>query len=332
MKMKRLPSAGHSYGEYSWLIMLDVIICLAFINLIMVFYYGLHALLITVVSVLSCIIFESAACFVMKGKNTIPDLSAVVTGMILAAICPASAPLWLPAVGGAFAIIICKIPFGGRGNNIFNPAAAAWLFMSLSFPTVMSVYPDPVVFSYDGGAALASASPLSDVALGITPNISSFELAFGRFPGPMGATPIVVLAACAIYLIIRRTAPFSTMLSMLVACGAIAVIFPRLGSRLDSAVFELSLGCIVFAAIFMATDPVTSPKTTAGRILFGIGCGVITMLFRYFGSTLYEGAPAAILIMNCLSKALDEFVSDFNIGWVKGILKRKAGAAENAES
>ena len=204
--------------------------------------------------------------------------------------------------------------------------------MSLSFPTVMSVYPDPVVFSYDGGAALASASPLSDVALGITPNISSFELAFGRFPGPMGATPIVVLAACALYLIIRRTAPLSTMLSMLAASGAIAVIFPRLGSRLDSAVFELSLGCIVFAAIFMATDPVTSPKTTAGRILFGIGCGVITMLFRYFGSTLYEGAPAAILIMNCLSKALDEFVSDFNIDWVKGILKRKAGAAENAES
>lgn len=331
MKTRNLPSAGYSYGESSRMIMLDVIICLAFINLIMVFYYGLHALFITATAVLSCIIFESAACFVMKKKNTISDLSAVVTGMILAALCPASAPLWLPVLGGAFAILICKIPFGGRGNNIFNPAAAAWLFMSTAFPAVMLSYPDPVIFSAPTGTAVVTASPLSDVALGLTPNISAFELAFGRFPGPMGATPIAVLAACAIYLIIRRTAPISIMLSMLVTCGVVAMLFPRLNNVMDSALFELSLGCLVFSAIFIATDPVTSPKTTAGRILFGIGCGIITMIIRYWGTIIYEGAPAAILIMNCLSKALDEFVLKFNVGWLKGILKRKAGVTESAK-
>ncbi len=331
MKTGKLPSAGYSYGESSRMIMLDIIICLAFINLITVFYYGLHALLVTVSAVAVCIICESIACLVMKRKNTISDLSAVVTGMITAALCPASAPLWLPILGGAFAVLICKIPFGGRGNNIFNPAAAAWLFMSLAFPAIMSSYPDPVVFSASTGAPVMSASPLTDVALGITPNISAFELAFGGFPGPMGTTPTVVLAACALYLLVRHTAPLSIMLSLPAACAVIAFIFPRLDSRLYSAVFEVSLGCLLFAAVFMATDPVTSPKTTAARILFGVGCGIIAMLFRYLGAGSCDGVPIAILIMNCLSKALDELVSDFRTKWLGRIFKRKAVAAENAE-
>lgn len=304
MKTHGLPAAAYNLGESGRMFSVDLIICLVALNIISVIYYGMRVLLLTAAAVVACVLCESVACAVMRRKNTAGDLSAAALGMVIAALCPATAPIWLPVIGGAFAVLAVKIPFGGKGHLIFSPAAAAWLFMAFAFPSAMFGYTLP------GAPDIMADAPLADLAAGVTPGITKTEIILGSFAGPMGATPMLVVAACALYLIIRRTASPAVMLGFIGSCAIFALLFPRIDARAHAAAFELASGCLMFTAVFIAADLSTAPKTTAGRVTFGILCGMITMLLRYFGTAFDEGAPAAVVIMNIFTAAIDGFFLD----------------------
>lgn len=288
----------------------DTLVPMLFVLAAAFYYYGPRALTLTLVSVISCIIFEYLTCKFMKSKSNVGDLSAVVTGMILALNLPVTAPLWMPAVGALFAMIIVKQFFGGIGRNIFNPAAAAVAFLMVSWPGIMSAAPLPFghyrPFATPAGVQMGRAA-LDALKTGIRPDNTLTEMFLGYTPGYLGVAPVFILLVGFLVLLYRRIANWQVPLGFLGSMALIALMFPRCPSgRLDSVLYELTSGAAVFAAMFMATDPVTTPVTKLGRFLFGLICGVVTMLLRYFG-TYPEGVYFAILLANPFVLVLDRF-------------------------
>lgn len=290
----------------------DTILPLVFLLAAAIYYTGVRALTITAVSVVSCVAFEYLYRRILGKSRSVGDMSAVVTGMIIAFCMPVSAPLWFPVVGGFFAIIIVKQLFGGIGRNIFNPAAAAICLLTVTWPGIMSTFPDATSkFS-------AFATP-TDFETGITvlaslkngtlPSNKPFEMLIGYTPGNLGTTEILIIAIAAFVLLYRRIISWRVPLSFLGTVALAALIFPRSPSgRLDSVIYELMSGSVAFVAVFMATDPVTSPVTKFGRVFYGMACGIITVFIRYFG--IYpEGAFFAVLLMNPFVLAFDR------LGW-----------------
>ena len=298
-------------------IMLDVIIALCFPLVMAIYFFGWRSLTLTLISVCSCIAFEWLYRYFTKKSVTIGDLSAVVTGMLLAMNLPASTPMWIPVIGAFFAIVIVKQLYGGLGKNFMNPALAARAFL-FSWPGLISLWTKPLsgslplfgnVTRADIPDMVATATPLAKMKQGILPSVASGEMGsdaiyslrdtfLGNVPGCLGEVSAIVLIAAFVYLLVRKVITAHVPLSYIGTVAVITFLFPRGGaSGLEWMLFNLFTGGLMLGAIFMATDYATSPVSKSGKIIFGIGCGLITVLIRYFGSYA-EGVSYSILIMN----------------------------------
>lgn len=235
------------------------------------------------------------------------DLSFMVTPIIYTLLLPATAPYWMVALGVALALFIAKAPFGGYGKNIFNPAAFAAAFMVISWPDIMLKYPtvfEPIGFESVPNVTV-NYSANYYLLMGGAPKINLLDALLGNFSGPMGATCLLVIGACALYLIFHRTLSWQIPVGTLSVVILWSLIFPVVTTGwITSITYELIAGVLVFGVVFMASDPSTIPSTNAGKLLFGILLGLITMLFRTFGATELSFV-FALLLMNALSEFCD---------------------------
>lgn len=257
--------------------------------------FGFPALIITFVCVASCVLFEFLCRKIMKRNNTIGDLSAVVTGMLLAMNLPVTAPLWIAVIGSFVAIVVVKQLFGGLGQNFANPAITARIVLMISFPSAMTNWVRP--FYWHGTDAVTCATPL---ALGEGDTLPSYaDLFLGNVGGCIGETSALALLIGGIYLIIRKIINPSAPVAFI---GTVALLSLIAG---DDPLYQILSGGLFLGAFFMATDYATTPITTKGKIIFGIGCGIITFVIRHFGS-FPEGVSFSILLMNILTPYIEQ--------------------------
>ena len=269
-------------------IMLDVLIALLPATVAGVIIFGLSALWVILTCVIACVGFEALFRLLFKKTQSVQDLSAAVTGLLLGLNLPASIPLWQCVVGSLFAIIVVKCLFGGLGHNVVNPAIAARVFMLVAFASVTKA-----AFPVDVDT-VAGATPLAPNAE--MPNL--LTLATGFYGGAIGETCSIALLVGGLYLLVRRVITWHNPVAFI---GTVFVFsFFMEGNDPVKALSMVLCGGVILGAVFMATDYVTSPPTPWGKIIFGIGCGLLTCLIRYFG-TLPEGVSYAILFMNILN-------------------------------
>lgn len=312
-------------------IMLDVIISLLPAAAVSVVFFGLRALAVIATSVISCVLFEYLSRKVMKRSNTLGDLSAIVTGLILAFNLPSTIPLWMAVIGAFIAIVIVKQMFGGIGMNFVNPAITARIILMSSFPVAMSTWVQPLV-TRSGGDAVTSASPLNllssvcDHSLTLEEaGLPSFKDMFlGLRPGCLGETCALALLFGFVYLLIRKV--ISPVIPLCFV-GTVAIFMLIAGKGdLNFVGYQVLSGGLLLGAVFMATDYTTSPINTKGKIIFGIGCGLITSVIRYFG-TLPEGVSFSIIIMNILVPHIENLTTPKPFGSVKEKKEKEAKAA-----
>ncbi len=281
-------------------IMLDVIIALIPALAVGTFILGARALLVAAVSVLSAVAFEALWCLITKRRVTVADGSAAVTGLLLSLTLPVSVPLWQVVVGDFFAIIIIKALFGGLGQNIFNPALAARAFLMLIYPLGITRYP-----VLDG---VSSATPLHQMVMQTTPKESLLDMFLGNCSGSIGEISALALLIGGVYLYVRKVISPRIPLAYLGSLFVLSLIFHKTDNTLIWSAYNLLSGGAMLGAVFMATDYVTSPITHKGQILFGIGCGALTLVFRYFG-LFPEGVTYAILLMNLAVWVIDRYTA-----------------------
>lgn len=272
-------------------IMLDVLIALSPAAAASVLLFGWRSAAVIVVCVAACLAAEYLSRIVLKRPQTAGDLSAVVTGVLLAFNLPASIPLWQAVIGGAAAIVVAKQMFGGLGQNFVNPALVGRIVMMASFPDAMNNWITPLQGS--AADAVTSATPLAVLSQGGSMNYSMSELLVGIRPGCLGETCALALILGGLYLIARRVI---SPIIPLVYIGTVFIMTWLLG---QNPLVHILSGGLMLGAIFMATDYTTSPINKAGKIVFAVGCGLLTVLIRVFGS-LPEGVSFAIVIMNIL--------------------------------
>ena len=297
-------------------IMRDVLIGLLPAMAGAVYFFGLRALAVTLVSAAACVFFEYVWCAFTKTSCHVHDLSAVVTGVLLAFVCPVSIPYWTIILGDFFAIIVVKQLFGGLGKNFVNPALAARAFM-FSWPSAMTDWvepgyknaPDIIIKAADTASsatadAVSIATPLASMHLGQLPDCSVSDLFLGNVSGCLGETSALLLLVGFGYLLVRKVITARIPAAYLLTVAVLSFLFPRGNNGAMWMCYQLFGGGLMLGAIFMATDYVTSPLTRHGQIIYGIGCGVLTILIRYFGG-YSEGVSYAILVMNTCVVLLD---------------------------
>ena len=288
-------------------IMRDVLIALAPALIGSVVFFGFRALLVTLVSVAACVFFEWCYCKIAKTNCKIYDLSAVVTGVLLAFVCPVTIPYWCIIIGDFFAIIVVKQLFGGIGRNIVNPALAGRAFM-FSYPALMTRWVEPgfqnAAGIFNTADAVTGATPLAQMGQGVLPEATLSEMFLGNIGGCIGETSALLLLVGLVYLLVRKVITLRIPAAFIGTVAVLTVLFPQGNANLPWMAAQLFSGGLFLGAIFMATDYVTSPLTRMGQIVFGIGCGVLTVVIRYFGG-YPEGVSYAILIMNCCVVLLD---------------------------
>ena len=276
------------------IIMRDVIIALLPATFAGIYFFKLEAFLVILVSILSCVGAEALWQKLTHQKITVTDLSAVVTGLLLAFNVPPSIPLWIPIVGGFFAIIIVKQFFGGLGQNFMNPALAARAFLLASWPVQMTNW------TVDG---VSSATPLAIIKQGGSELPSLFNVFIGQVGGCIGETSALALLIGGAYLIYRGVINWRIPVTFI---GTTFLIMTIAGRSVPP-LYELFAGGLMLGAIFMATDYATSPITTKGKIIFGIGCGLLTSVIRIWGG-YPEGVSYSIIIMNLFVPLIDKYV------------------------
>ncbi len=281
--------------------MLDVIIALCPAVIVSFLYYGWGEILVMAESIFFCVLLEWAITkFMLKKASTIGDLSAVVTGILLAMNLPCSIPWWIVLIGAVIAIGVAKMSFGGIGQNIFNPAITGRVFLLVSFPAQMTTWPVPVGFisvpdGFTGATLLEQVKLLGAREADMLVNLQTL---FANIGGSAGELSAIALLAGWLYLVIRKVIKPWITLTIFATVAGIAAIFHGINPELyTGALFNLVAGGLILGACFMATDYVTSPMTTAGGIIYGFGIGFIVMMIRYFGS-YPEGMSFAILLMN----------------------------------
>lgn len=292
-KMLRLSVSPHTHcGRSTASIMLDVLIALLPATVAGIVLFGLNALLVIAVCVAACVGFEALYNLIAKKEQTIGDFSAAVTGLLLGLNLPATTPIWQCIIGALFAIIVVKCLFGGLGYNVVNPAITARVFMLISFSSVAgAAFPADVV---------AGATPLVQLANG--ESVELMTLLLGKHGGSIGETCAIALLLGFVYLLVRRVISWQIPVSFIGSVFIFSLL--KEGDAAKALALTLSGGLLI-GAIFMATDYVTSPTTPWGKIIFGVGCGLITFLIRYFGS-YPEGVSFAILIMNIVVPYIDK--------------------------
>ena len=283
-------------------LMRDVVIALIPAVIVSVLFYGWSELLVLGVSVASCVLLEYLITkFLLKGKCTIGDWSAVITGLLLALNLPASTPWWVVFVGAVVAIGVAKMTFGGLGQNLFNPALVGRVFLLISFPTYMTDWAKPTGFvssaavdAFTGATPLGLAKGGADLVAGL----DYCDMLFFNIGGSMGEISAIALLIGFVYMLVRRVIRPHITLSIWVTVAIFSGIFWYINPEVyTDPAFNLLTGGLMLGSIFMATDYVTSPMSAWGGVVFGVGIGVITMLIRYFGA-YPEGVSFAILIMN----------------------------------
>lgn len=304
-----ISSSPHAHSPVTTqTIMRDVLIALVPALLGSIYFFGFRALLVTLVSAAACVFFEWGFCKVRKLHCKTYDLSAVVTGVLLAFVCPVTIPYWTIILGDFFAIVLVKMLFGGLGKNIVNPALAGRAFL-FSWPVLMSNW---VKAGFDNAAGLLStadavtaATPMSAMHQGALPEESILDMFLGNIGGCIGETSALLLIIGFIYLLYRKVITARIPLAYIGTVAILAFLFPQGNDRIAWMAAQVFGGGLMLGAIFMATDYVTSPLTKLGQIVYGIGCGVITILIRYFGG-YSEGVTYAILCMNACAVLLDK--------------------------
>ena len=304
-----ISSSPHAHSPVTTqTIMRDVLIALVPALLGSIYFFGFRALLVTLVSAAACVFFEWGFCKVRKLHCKTYDLSAVVTGVLLAFVCPVTIPYWTIILGDFFAIVLVKMLFGGLGKNIVNPALAGRAFL-FSWPVLMSNW---VKVGFDNAAGLLStadavtaATPMSAMHQGALPEESILDMFLGNIGGCIGETSALLLIIGFIYLMYRKVITARIPLAYIGTVAILAFLFPQGNDRIAWMAAQVFGGGLMLGAIFMATDYVTSPLTKLGQIVYGIGCGIITILIRYFGG-YSEGVTYAILCMNACAVLLDK--------------------------
>lgn len=304
-----ISSSPHAHSPVTTqTIMRDVLIALIPAMLGSIYFFGFRSLLVTLVSAAACVFFEWGFCKVRKLHCKTYDLSAVVTGVLLAFVCPVTIPYWTIILGDFFAIVLVKMLFGGLGKNIVNPALAGRAFL-FSWPVLMSNWVK-VGFSNAAGLlstadAVTAATPLAVMHQGALPEESILDMFLGNIGGCIGETSALLLIIGFIYLLYRKVITARIPLAYIGTVAILAFLFPQGNDRIAWMAAQVFGGGLMLGAIFMATDYVTSPLTKLGQIVYGIGCGVITILIRYFGG-YSEGVTYAILCMNACAVLLDK--------------------------
>nr|WP_294681113.1 RnfABCDGE type electron transport complex subunit D [uncultured Anaerotignum sp.] len=281
-------------------IMRDVIIALVPATAAGIYYFGLRALILIVAAIISAVFFEWLYEKITKKPVTINDLSAVVTGLLLAMNLPASAPVWVAIVGSAFAIIFAKQLFGGLGQNFINPALAGRAFLLASYPTEMTTWVVPNGLAAD---AATYATPLAQLKNGAL-DASLKELVLGQVGGTIGETCAIALIIGGIYLLYRHVISWKIPVIYIATVFILFAVIGRHGMRMP--VQEIFAGGVMLGGIFMATDYASSPVTPKGQIIFAVGAGLLTYLIRTFGG-YPEGVSYSILIMNCCVPLIERF-------------------------
>ena len=295
-------------------IMRDVIIALIPALLVAIYVNGFRALVLSVVCVAACMFFEWGYEKLMHKTVTIGDLSAAVTGLILAFNLPVNFPIWMSIVGCFIAIVIVKQLFGGLGENFANPAIVARIALFVGFASAMTSWKvtdkmDPTIVAA-AGDALTGATPLALYAKGAEVP-STLSMFLGTINGSMGEISAIALIIGGIYLLVRKVITWEIPVSFIVVVAVLSAAFGR------DPLFDVLAGGVMLGAIFMATDYVTSPINPAGKLIFGAGCGIMTMLIRQFGA-YPEGVSFAILLMNVLTPHIDNWTRSKLNGVEKG--------------
>ena len=282
-------------------IMRDVIIALVPATAAGIYYFGISALILIIAAIASSVIFEALCQKIMKKPVTVSDLSAVVTGLLLAMNLPAAAPVWVAIVGSAFAIIFGKQLFGGLGQNFINPALAGRAFLLASYPTEMTTWSVPN--GLEVADAATYATPLAQLKAGHL-DASLGELVLGQCGGTIGETCAIALIIGGVYLLYKHVISWKIPVIYIATVAILFGVIGRHGMRMP--LQENMAGGVMLGGIFMATDYASSPVTPKGQIIFAVGAGLITYLIRTFGG-YPEGVSYSILIMNCCVPLIERF-------------------------
>ena len=310
-----VDSSPHIRGAFKTSrLMLDVVIALLPALLVGVAVHGVYVFYLTAVSMASAVAAECLYELILRKRNTVQDGSALVTGMLLAMTLPPTVPLWMPIAGSAFSIVAVKMLSGGLGQNILNPALTGRALLMLIFPAAMTRFP---ALGVDG---VTAATPLHHMVMPALPEESILDMFLGRCPGTVGEISALALLIGGAYLVCRRVISARIPLSYLGTVALMTLVFHKTDSAFAWMLYSLFSGGLMLGAIFMATDYVTSPVTKKGQLIFGVGCGVLTVLFRYFG--IYpEGVTYAILLMNLIVWVIDHCTAPRTYGHQKGVKK-----------
>lgn len=312
-------------------IMLDVIIALVPALIMSAIYFGTRALVLTSVTVGSAVLAEWVSRKVMKRSNTLGDLSAIVTGLILAFNLPATLPLWMAAIGSIIAIVVVKQMFGGIGQNFVNPAMTARIILMVSFPTAMAKWIVPFENAWSADA-VTSATPMATLASAKGGDLSAVadalptltDMLLGRHGGSMGEVCSIALICGGLYLIMRKVISPIIPVAFI---GTVAVtMFLYSGFNLEYTAYQLLGGGLMLGAFFMATDYTTCPINKKGKLIFGIGCGLITFVIRVFGA-LPEGVSFSIILMNIFVPHIENLCASKPFGTLKEKKAKKEAKA-----
>lgn len=302
-------------------IMLDVVIALIPALIAGILFFGFRALAIVLISILSCLIGEYVWEKMCNKPITIGDFSAVITGILLAFNMPATVPLWIPVIGGFFAIIVVKQLFGGLGQNFMNPALAARAFLLASWPTSMTKWVQP--FSqlpvFGNVDIVSSATPLALIkgAEGVGTVLPSYaNLFIGNIGGCIGETSALALLIGGLYLIYRKVINWRIPVTFIGTVFVLTLVFGKAGFFTEDPIYHILSGGLILGAFFMATDYASSPITPKGQLIMGLGCGIITTVIRLWGG-YPEGVSYSILLMNIVTPLIDRYTVPVKYGEVK---------------
>ena len=305
-----VASSPHIRGNFrTRRIMLDVVLALMPALAVGIAVFGLRALYVTLLCVGCAVAAELVFSLIAFKRNTVVDGSAVVTGVLLAMTLPHTVPYWQAAVGSVFAIVLVKGLCGGLGQNIFNPALAARAFMLLIFPVGIT--------HYETIDAVSGATPLHHMVRPALPEESLLDMFLGNCSGSIGEISALALLIGGAYRVWRKVMSVRIPLAYLGTVAVLTLVFSKTGNPLEWMTYSLLSGGVMLGAIFMATDYATSPATPVGQWIFGVGCGALTVLFRYYG-IFPEGVPYAILIMIGLVWVIDRYTAPRRFGSKKG--------------
>ena len=323
-------SPHYRCNDSTMTLMRDVLIALVPVLGGAVIFFGFRALVLTLVSVAFCVAFETLFDWATKRENTVGDLSAVVTGVILAFNLPVVTPYWMVAIGAFFAIVVVKCLFGGLGKNFLNPALAARAFL-FSWPTIMTTFTKPLQEMYydlsfifgepmfvnaetEALDSVSGATALMSLKQGIQPEMSLTDLFIGNVPGSIGETSALLILIGFVYLLFRKVITWHIPVCYVGTVALLTFLFPV--GNMNNLVYmsyELLSGGLLLGAVFMATDYTTSPLSRLGKVIYAVGCGGLTVLLRTFGD-LPEAVSYSILIMNVVALAIDRYLKPRRYG------------------